>query len=117
MIDADVVEPGAVPGMLKQLRELGAVSSIEVRRISAGRVELWVRSRQDAAALAAGLARDSGGAVSFSPTEVTGDLVRVRARLRDTADPAHDAAGAAPASGAPPSNPPAAVPAARPAGP
>jgi hypothetical protein len=116
VIDADVVEPGAVPGMLKQLRELGAVSSIEVRRISAGRVELWVRSRQDSATLAAGLARDSGGAVSFSPTEVTGDLVRVRARLRDIADPARDL-GTAPAGAMPASNPPAAVPAARPAGP
>jgi hypothetical protein len=116
VIDADVVEPGAVPGMLKQLRELGAVSSIEVRRISAGRVELWVRSRQDAATLAAGLSRDSGGSVSFSPTEVTGDLVRVRARLRDTADSARDV-GTAPAAAAPQSNPPAAVPAARPAGP
>ena len=65
VIDADVIEPGAVPGMLKQLREIGSVSAVEVRRIAPGRVELWARSRLAPDALVATLTRDTGGEIVF----------------------------------------------------
>lgn len=83
VVDADIVEPGAVPTLVKQLRGIGSVSAIEIRRIAAGRVELWVRSRLPGAALAATLGRETGGALAINVTEVVGDLVRVRARLRE----------------------------------
>ena len=80
VLDADVVEPGAVPALLKQLRGSGNVSSVEIRRILPGRIEVWVRSRLTGSGLAALLGRD-GGAVVLSGVEASGDLVRVRARL------------------------------------
>lgn len=104
VIDADVIEPGAVPGMLKQLREIGSVSAVEVRRIAPGRVELWARTRLTPNALVATLTHDTGGEIVFDAPEVTGDLVRLRARLRDSGGlPAGTAR--APTSGAVPSQP------------
>jgi hypothetical protein len=83
VVDADIAEPAAVPALLKVLRGMGAVSSVDLKRIAAGRVELWARTRQSASALAGALGRDLGGPVTISGTEVTGDLVRLRARLRE----------------------------------
>jgi hypothetical protein len=87
VLDADVVQAAAVPAVVKGVRAIGSVSGVEVRRITSARVELWVRSRLAAAPFAAALSRDVGGTVVFSGAEVTGDLVRVKARLRETASP------------------------------
>jgi hypothetical protein len=86
-VEVDVVEPGAVQPLLKQLRGSGSVSAVDVRRIVPGRVELQVRSRMTAPALVALLGRDTSGAVAFSAAEAAGDLVRVRARLREEISP------------------------------
>jgi hypothetical protein len=86
-VEVDVVEPGAVQPLLKQLRGSGSVSAVDVRRIVPGRVELQVRSRMTAPALVALLGRDTSGAVAFSAAEAAGDLVRVRARLREEVSP------------------------------
>jgi len=85
VLDADVIEPGAVPELLKQLRGIGSVSAVDVRRILPGRVELWVRSRLAAPALVVALSRDAAGPVVVSGAEAVGDLVRLRARLREGA--------------------------------
>jgi hypothetical protein len=98
VIDAQVTEPAAVPALLKLLRGLGSVSSVEVRRVLPGAAELWVRTRLGAAALAAALARDAGTGLIMGAPEVQGDLVRVRVRRRD--DAAGGAAAAVPAGGA-----------------
>jgi hypothetical protein len=103
VLDADVVEAGAVPALVKQLRGLGSVSTTEVRRIAAGRVEIWVRSRLSATALMAAVGRDSNAPLVFTGIQVTGDLVRAQARLRENAPavmaPDAPPAGAAPAGG------------------
>src|SRR4029079_17636926 len=44
-VDADVVEPAAIPELVKSLRGIGAVSAAELTRVSAGRVEIRVRTR------------------------------------------------------------------------
>ena len=102
VLDVDVVQPGAIPAVVKQVRALGSVSAVEVRRITVNRAEFWVKSRLAAAAFAAALSRDTGAAVTFSAAEVTGDLVRVTARLREivspSAAPPSAATGSAPAT-------------------
>jgi hypothetical protein len=80
-VDADVVEPSAVVALLKSVRSVGAVSSAELRRIVPGHVEIRARTRATAAALAPALARDAS-TLTVSNVEVTGDLIRLRARLR-----------------------------------
>jgi len=80
-VDADVVEPGAVLALLKQLRGLGPVSGVDLRSIVGGHVELQVRSRLPGAALVALVARDAS-VLDWTGAEVTGDLVRARVRLR-----------------------------------
>ncbi|HEY4188513.1 MAG TPA: hypothetical protein VGP07_25790 [Polyangia bacterium] len=85
--DVDVVEPGAVLGLLKQLRASGSVSSVDVRRILPGRLELAIRSRLTGNGLAAALAREGGGPVTLSAMEVSGDLVRMTARAREPVAP------------------------------
>ena len=81
LLDADVSEPGAVIAILKQLRGLGSVSSVDVRRIAVSHAELRVRSRLPGSALIAVLVRDSVGIEWLAP-EVTGDLIRARVRLK-----------------------------------
>ena len=68
VLDVDVVQPGAIPAVVKQVRALGSVSAVEVRRITVNRAELWVKSRLAAAAFAAALSRDTGAAVTFGPS-------------------------------------------------
>jgi len=84
-LDLDVVEPSAIGTFLKTVRGLGSVSSAEVRRILLGRAEIRVRTRLAAPALAAALSRDVGGAIVVSDVQTTGDLVRLRVRLRPPA--------------------------------
>jgi len=85
--DVDVVEPGAVIALLKQLRGSGSVSAVDLRRLLPGRAELAIRSRLTAPALAAAIGRDSSGAVVVSGVEVSGDLIRMVARSREAATP------------------------------
>jgi hypothetical protein len=87
VLDADVVEPSAVSGLLKTVRGLGSVSSADVRRIVPGRAELRVRTRLPAAALAAALSRETSAMITFSNVETSGDLIRLRARLRPPPSP------------------------------
>lgn len=94
VIDADVVEPAAILAMLKQLRALGTVSAVDVRRVIAGRAELRVRSRLPGAALVALLARDSVE-LEWLAVEATGDLVKARVRLSAAAGPPPAAAAGA----------------------
>lgn len=106
--DVDVVEPGAVLALLKQLRGSGSVSAVDLRRVLAGRAELAIRSRLTAPALAAAIGRESGGPVVISGVEVSGDLIRMVARSREAAaPPAPVAAPAAnqPSSLSPPPSP------------
>ena len=113
VVDADVVEAGAVQALVRQLRGIGSVSAIEVRRVSVGRVELWARSRMAASALAAALERDTGGALVVNGAQVSGDQVHLRARLREVVTPVPAPApaataqqpGAAPAPPVPPKGP------------
>ena len=79
-IDADVVEPGAVVALLKDVRSIGSVSSAELRRVEAGRAEIRARTRALAPALASALSRDP--ALALSNVEVAGDVIRLRARMR-----------------------------------
>lgn len=102
--DVDVVEPGAVLALLKQLRGSGSVSAVDLRRVLPGRAELAIRSRLTAPALAAAMGRDSTGSVVITGVEVSGDLIRLVARTREVAAPAP----VVPAPGTLPPAPPAA---------
>jgi len=106
-LDADIVEPPAVAALLKVVRGLGSVSAAEVRRIVPGRAMLQVRTRLQAPALAAALARETSGPVVLSDFDPAGDRIRFRARLRPAPAPATPAAppGASPPPAAPPANP------------
>jgi len=81
-VDAELVEPGAVPALLKGVRSLGLVSAAELTRVAAGRAEIRLRARASTAALAAALPRTAGAPVVISDVQVAGDVIRVRARLR-----------------------------------
>jgi len=87
IVDVEVSQAGAVQPLLKQLRGSGTISSVDLRRITPGRLELWVRSRLTAPGLVALLARDGAGPVTLSGAEAAGDRVRVRASLREEAPP------------------------------
>ena len=110
VVDVEVSQAGAVQPLLKQLRGSGPISSVDLRRITPGRLEVWVRSRLTAPGLVALLARDGGGPVTLSGAEVAGDRVHVRASLREDAPailppgvlPAGAAVPGAPAAGASP---------------
>jgi hypothetical protein len=92
-VDADVVEPAAVPELVKSLRGVGSVSAAELTRVSAGRAEIRVRTRAAPAALAAALSRAAGTMITLSDVQISGDVIRARARLRA---PAQAAGGATP---------------------
>jgi hypothetical protein len=81
-VDADVVEPAAIPELVKSLRGVGAVSAAELTRVSAGRAEIKVRTRAGAAALAGALSRAAGMMLTLSDVQISGDVIRARARLR-----------------------------------
>jgi hypothetical protein len=85
MVEADVVEPAAVVALLKDVRSVGSVSSAEVRRIESGHAQIRARTRALATALAPALSRDA--ALALSNVEVAGDVIRLRARLRQPATP------------------------------
>jgi hypothetical protein len=87
-VDADVVEPAAVPELVKSLRGVGAVSAAELTRVSAGRAEIRVRTRATPAALAAALSRAAGTMITLSDVQISGDVIRARARLRAATEPA-----------------------------
>ena len=93
-VDADVVEPAAIPELVKSLRGVGAVSAAELTRVSAGRAEIKVRTRAAPAALAAALSRAAGGMITLTDVQTSGDTIRARVRLK-----------AASASGMPGGNP------------
>ena len=84
--DADVVEPAAVPELVKSLRGVGAVSAAELTRVSAGHAEIRVRTRAAPAAVAAALSRSAGMMITLSDVQVSGDVIRARARLKAPAN-------------------------------
>jgi hypothetical protein len=84
-VDAEVSEPAAVPALVRGLRSVGAVSSAELTRIAAGRVEVRLRVRAATGAIAATLPRAAGSMITLSDVEVAGDVIRLRARLRAAA--------------------------------
>jgi len=84
-VDADVVEPAAIPELVKSLRGVGAVSAAELTRVSAGRAEIRVRTRAAAAALAGALSRAASPMITLSDVQVSGETIRARARLRAAA--------------------------------
>jgi len=110
VVDVEISQAGAVQPLLKQLRGSGPLSSVDLRRITPGRLEVWVRSRLTAPGLVALLARDGGGPVTLSGAEAAGDRVHVRASLREDAPamlppgvlPAGATVPGAPAAGASP---------------
>jgi hypothetical protein len=81
-VDADVVEPAAVPALLRSLRSVGAVSAVELTRLGGGRADLRVETRAATGALANALSRDAGPVISLSDVVVAGDVIHLRARLR-----------------------------------
>ena len=81
-VDADVVEPAAIPELVKSLRGIGAVSAAEVTRVAAGRAEIKVRTRAAPAAVAAALSRVAGSVITLSDVQTSGDTIRVRVRVR-----------------------------------
>ena len=87
-VDADVVEPAAIPELVKSLRGVGAVSAAELTRVSAGRAEIRVRTRAAPAAIAAALSRAAGTMITLSDVQISGDTIRTKARLRTAAAPA-----------------------------
>jgi hypothetical protein len=95
-VDADVVEPAAIPELVKSLRGIGAVSAAELTRVTPGRAEIKVRTRAAPAALAAALSRVAGAVITLSDVQTSGDTVRARVRLRAAAVPAPPAAGGNP---------------------
>jgi hypothetical protein len=84
-VEADVVEPGAVVALLKDVRAVGSVSLAELRRVEPGHTEIRARTRAAAPALAAALSRDP--ALAISNVEIAGDVIRLRGRLRARAEP------------------------------
>jgi hypothetical protein len=87
IVDADVVEPAVIPELVKSLRGVGAVSAAELTRVSAGHVEIRVRTRAAPAALAAALSRAASTMITLSDVQVSGDTIRARARLRPAPSP------------------------------
>jgi hypothetical protein len=61
------------------------VSSAELTRIAAGRVEVRLRVRAATGAIAATLPRAAGSMITLSDVEVAGDVIRLRARVRAAA--------------------------------
>jgi hypothetical protein len=86
-VDADVIEPAAVPALLKSVRSVGAVSAAELTRVAGGRAEIRLRARAATPALAAALPRGTGSMITLTDVEVAGDVIRLRARLRSTSTP------------------------------
>jgi hypothetical protein len=87
-VDADVVEPAAIPELVKSLRGIGAVSAAELTRVTAGRAEIKVRTRAAPGALMAALSRAAGSVITLSDVQISGsDTIRVRARLRPPVAP------------------------------
>ena len=100
--DVAVVEPATVLTLLKQLRASGSVSAVDLRRVLPGRIEVGIRSRLTANALATALARDeAAGPLVLSAVEVSGDLLRMAVRAREAVAPVASPGPATPA--APPS--------------
>ena len=81
-IDADVVEPGAVPALLKSVRSVGAVSAADLVRVGGGHAEIRARTRSAPALLAAALSRDADTMISLSDVQASGAVIKLRARLR-----------------------------------
>ena len=84
-VDADVVEPAAIPELIKSLRAIGAVSAAELTRVFTGRAEIRVRTRAAPSALSAALSRSAGAMITLSDVQISGETIRVRARLREAA--------------------------------
>jgi len=82
IVDADVIEPAAIPELVKSLRGVGAVSAAELTRVSAGRAEIRVRTRAAPAAIAAALSRAAGTMITLTDVQISGDTIRTKARLR-----------------------------------
>jgi hypothetical protein len=95
-VDADVIEPAAIPELVKSLRGIGAVSAAEVTRVVAGHAEIRVRTRAAPAAVAAALSRVVGSVITLSDVQTSGDTIHVRARLRAAAAPASGGPGGPP---------------------
>jgi hypothetical protein len=102
VLDADVIEPSVVAALLKTVRGLGSVSAADVRRIAAGRAEIRVRTRLSAPALGTALARENAALIVLSDLTASGDLIRLRARLRPPPPPAATPGLSDPASSANP---------------
>ena len=85
IVDADVVEPAAIPELVKSLRGIGTVSAAELTRVAAGRAEIRVRTRAAPAAVAAALSRVAGGMITLSDVQTSGETIHARVRLRAAA--------------------------------
>jgi hypothetical protein len=81
-IDADVVEPAAVPALLKSVRSVGAVSAADLVRVGGGHAEIRARTRSGAALVASALSRDADAMITLSDVQASGAVIRLRARLR-----------------------------------
>jgi hypothetical protein len=86
-IDADVVEPGAVPALLKSVRSVGMVSAADLVRVGAGHAEIRARTRSGPAPLAAALSRAADAMISLSDVQASGAVIKLRVRLRAPAAP------------------------------
>jgi hypothetical protein len=86
-IDADVVEPAAVPALLKSVRSVGMVSAADLVRVGGGHAEIRARTRSGSAPLAAALSRAADAMISLSDVQTSGAVIKLRVRLRAPAAP------------------------------
>ncbi len=86
VLDLEMNEPAVLPIALQALRKVAAVSAVEVRRVTVGRVELRVATRLPAHALIPLLAREAGGALAIRATEAGPDRAALQVRMAGSAE-------------------------------
>jgi hypothetical protein len=87
-LELDLIEPAALPLVLQALKKLGNVSSVEVRRVTVGHVELRAVTRVAAPTLASALARELAGSAELVVGQTAPDRASVQVRLAAPVAPA-----------------------------
>jgi hypothetical protein len=101
ILDIDLIEPAVMSPLLRALRKVAGPTSVEVRRIAVGRVEIAVSTRMTGAALLAGLGRELASVATVGRSGADrGDRVGVQIRLQPPTLTPTPAAGASATPGA-----------------
>jgi hypothetical protein len=80
-LDLDLIEPAVLPLVLQACKKMGNVSSVEVRRVTVGHVELRAVTRLAAPALVAALGRELTGSAEVVPGQASPDRAALQVRL------------------------------------